>query len=368
MRNPSRRNTTSHSFKGKVWKKGKFIKSEFFIENRRIKEGRRGKTIEASFITPPFADPHIHGGWGHSFQEGEFEPLEERLRKEGIFFAIPTLQNDSPEHMKQIAVQFTQYKKENPRSIFPFLRIEGPFISSEKKGVQPARFIQKPSKELIESLLSIEEIKLLTFAPEVKGVDGFVEKALKRGKIPSFGHSNAEFKDFLKFYIKGVRHMTHFPNAMRGLHHREIGLLGAGLSLDDLHLEIIADGIHNSFEFISLLLKIKGPAFSIISDLIPPAFSSLEYFEGRKIVKDGMRLTAEGGTLAGGSATVPEQVKLLSRKGVKPEELIRIASLNAPEFFGCPSPSLEEGESATFLLLDDEMSVRAVYTDGEKIR
>jgi len=67
--------------------------------------------------------------------------------------------------------------------------------------------------------------------------------------------------------------MTHYPNAMSGLHHREIGLVGAGLLKDDLVLEVIADGIHKSLDFLRLLLHIKGPTFGLASDMIPPAFA-----------------------------------------------------------------------------------------------
>jgi len=347
---------------------GRFVPSEFFCDGGKIRAGKRGKVIKASYIIPPFSEPHIHGGWGFSFQKGEFDVLEKKLCSEGIFFAVPTLINNDIDELKRIAEIFKNYKRKNTNSIFPFLRVEGPFISREKKGSQKECFILEPDERNIQKFLSIDEIKIFTFAPEIIGVEIFVDKALSKGKIPSIGHSDAGYEDFLKFYRKGVRHMTHFPNAMSGLHPREIGLLGAGLLKDGLQLEVIADEIHSSFDFLSLLLKIKGHGFSITSDMIPPACSDSSDFEGQKIIKKGRRITTEEGILAGGSTLVPEQVKLLHGRGVKAEDLVFLACLNAKQYFGFPLPSIEEGKNATFLLLDDEMGVEAVYASGERIR
>lgn len=355
------------TFKGNVWHEGRFIETEFYIARGKIKEGKKGKVIESAYIIPPFTDPHIHGGWGFSFQRGEFESLERKLREQGINFAIPTLENDDLRHMARLASEFKAYRKDHPQSIFPFLRVEGPFISREKLGVQAESYVLKPEAKNIQKFLALEEIRLFTFAPELKGTEKLIAKAVRLGKIPSVGHSNASFEDFLRCHSLGVKHMTHFPNAMRGLHHRDLGLVGAGLLLDDVHLEIIADGIHTSFEFISLVLRIRGLTFSLISDLIAPAFSGKDDFEGRKILRNGRKITTSEGIIAGGSTTVAEQVRLLFTRGEKPENLVFLACLNSLDFFRLPRPSLEEGSTASFLLLDEEMKVTAVYIKGERI-
>ncbi|MEA2005299.1 MAG: amidohydrolase family protein [Acidobacteriota bacterium] len=361
------REKRSKSFKGKAWRKGKFADFEFHVEDGRISQGLKGEAIEASYIFPPFADPHIHGGWGLSFQKGEFEPLEKNLKSEGILFVVPTLYNDDLRKIKQISKAFKSYKKKNPESIFPFLMVEGPFISRKKKGFQQEEFILSPNEKNIEKFLSIEEIKVFTFAPELKGVEELVQKALLKGKIPSVGHSNAKFQDLLKFYKMGIRHMTHFPNAMSSLHHREIGLLGGGLFLKDLQLEVVADGIHSCFEFISLLLKVKGPDFTIISDMIPPAYSNRKKFGGKILQKYGKRISSAQGTLAGGCTSVSEQAQWLFQNGLTQDEIVHLACLNTLKYFGFRLPSIDEGEDASFVLLDKHMKVMEVYSHGERV-
>src|SRR5699024_7626573 len=51
----------------------------------------------------------------------------------------------------------------------------------------------------------------------------------------------------------GVRQVTHICNAMRGIHHRDIGVVGAALVLEQLRSELIADEIHVSPEMMQLL-------------------------------------------------------------------------------------------------------------------
>jgi len=323
---------------------------------------------DVGFVVPPFIDPHIHGGWGYSFQKAEFAPLEERLIREGVLCAIPTLANDSLDNLRETARLFREYKSRRPRSIFPFLRVEGPFINPEKKGFQRGEHILEVDSANLEAFFSIEEIRCFTFAPEVEGMEELLDAAEKAGSMPSVGHSNGTFADFTRAYRRGVRHFTHFPNALRGLHHRELGMAGAGLLYDDVMLEVIGDGIHNGFPFLSLLLKIKGPEFALMSDMIPPARSSRSEFEGKKIIKHGMVMKDEQGMLAGGGQTVAGQVTSLFGRGVPPEHLVRIGALNASRFHNLPLPLPEEGEEATFLVLDENMRVTDVFLRGERVR
>jgi N-acetylglucosamine-6-phosphate deacetylase len=317
------------------------------------------------YIVPPFADPHIHGGWEHSFQKGDFELLEKKLIKAGVFFAIPTLQNTGLDALKETARRFQIYTEANPRSIFPFLRVEGPFISPEKRGFQRDDFILEANPTNIRDFLDIAEIRLFTFAPERAGLTSLIEKALSQGKIPSIGHSLATYAEFQNFHRLGIRHMTHFPNAMSGLHHREIGLVGAGLVTDDLQLEVIGDGIHTSWDFLRMLLRVKGPTFGLVSDMIPPAFGASTDFDGRRLQLQGKRFTTEEGTLAGGGTPVNEQVPQMLQAGIPPEHLVPLACLNTLAFFGRPVPRLVEQAEASFLVLDDRFTLQEVFRGGE---
>ncbi len=307
----------------RVWKENRFVEEEV---NLNLDD-------EVEYLVPPFSDPHIHGGWGYSFQKGEFEELEERLRDIGIGFAIPTLMNSPLDEVQELSEKFEEYRRRRDDSIFPFLRIEGPFISEEKRGAQMEGFILEASEENIRKFLDIKWIKMFTFAPEIENADKLIIGALQKNKIPSIGHTNATFREVYEAYRLGVRHMTHFPNAMRGLHHREVAAVGAGFLLKEIHLEVIGDFIHSSAEFISMLKRLRGCSFSLVSDMIPPVYSSIKKWDGKNVVIRGREVRNETGALIGGGTPVTQQALLFLEGGFSPEEVVLISSVNAVKFF-----------------------------------
>ncbi len=351
-------NTMKKIFKGLIFRKDHFEKDLIGVDDGKIASIPEGAFFESIFyIIPPFIEAHIHGGWGYDFQRGEFDQLEKILIRKGIGVAVPTLMNDSLENLKKISKKFREYKEKKGNSIFPFLRVEGPFISTYKRGAQDEASILKATRKNIDNFLSIKEIRNFTFAPERENAEYLVKKALTKGKIPSIGHSNASFSDFEKIYELGVRHMTHFPNAMSSFHHREIGLTGAGL-LCQLDLEIIADCIHTSKEFLKLVYKFKKGNFAIVSDLIPPAFTD----------NFGRKITNEEETLLGGGTLVSEQIKILKELGFDLEDIIKLAVINNRKFFNLPIPLLKEGEEASFVILDKELNIEKIFYKGEEVK
>lgn len=346
---------------------GRFRPGEFHVSEGIIREGRKGPVSEAAYIIPPMSDPHVHGGWGMSFREEDFLRLENKLRRSGIGLAVPTLDNDTLPRIENAAAAFRDYRRKHPDTIFPFLRVEGPFISRRRKGFQSEKHILAADESRIEAFLSIDALGMFTFAPEVPGTERLVREALKRNRIPSVGHSDAGYAEFLPFYRMGVRHMTHFPNAMRGLHHRDIGLLGTGFLLEDLHLEVIADGVHNCREFLDLIIRWAHARVSLVSDMIAPAHARLTRLEGRTVVRKGHAITTEDGMLAGGGTGVPEQAVLLAAWGHPRETIVLMAVENARRFLGISRPELKAGEPADFLLCDEALKVQAVYFRGVRM-
>ncbi len=356
---------------GAVFTQRGLIEAEFEVEGGRIKwRGKGGQPVEAFLVIPPFADTHIHGGWGFYFDSPDsYLQLEDRLARKGILFALPTLMNSSWEELTLLVGAFQQYRQEG-RGLFPFLRIEGPFINPEKAGFQKKELMKVPDEEEVRRLVELAPyLKVFTFAPELKNSSLLVAEAIRAGMIPSAGHSNATFHQFLEVYRLGVRHMTHLANAMRGLHHREVGLVGAGLLLEDVFVEIIGDGVHTSYEFIELVARMKGKDMvALVSDAIPPAGLERAVFDGRQVeLKGGVYRTAEG-TIAGGAKMVDQQFRELCRGKVLPLELaVRWACVNPVRFFTGKEPVLKDGQEATFVMLDEELNLKGVFLKGRPL-
>lgn len=123
------------------------------------------------------------------------------------------------------------------------------------------------------------------------------------GIVPSCVHSAAKYGEFKRCYLEGMRNLSHFCNQMTPLHHRDIGLVGAGLLEDDVFLEFICDKLHICPDMIALVFKIKGPdRIQLISDAMRASgMPDGEYTLGGLpvIAKDGAARLKEGGALAG---------------------------------------------------------------------
>ena len=112
-----------------------------------------------------------------------------------------------------------------------------------------------------------------------------------KGILPSVAHTQAEFEDIRTAYEAGYTHATHFYNAMPGFHKRREykyeGTVESIYLLDDMTVEVVADGIHVPPTILRLVYKIKGVERTcLITDALACADSdSKEAFDPRELSK-----------------------------------------------------------------------------------
>ena len=95
----------------------------------------------------------------------------------------------------------------------------------------------------------------------------FISDMREMGIVTSAGHSGATYAEFLQAKAAGLTHLTHFFNQMSPLHHREIGLVGAGFADNDIKIELICDKLHICPDMIALAFQVKGADhIELISD------------------------------------------------------------------------------------------------------
>jgi N-acetylglucosamine-6-phosphate deacetylase len=132
--------------------------------------------------------------------------------------------------------------------------------------VHPPELLQPPSIELFDRFWQAARghIRLMTVAPELPNALELISHATALGVRISLGHSDATAAEANAGVAAGGVSATHTYNAMRGLDHREPGMLGAVLDDDSLYAEIIADGIHVQPIAIRVFWRCKGPARTIL--------------------------------------------------------------------------------------------------------
>ena len=238
----------------------KEINSEIHCEDTEIIDGSN------KILTPGLIDRHTHGGYGCNFNtcsENELQEYLIKIKRHGVVGIVPTIMTDD---IKVINNQIKLLKKIKSKGAKILgIHLEGPFINSLKSGIHPQKHILLPS---IENLAKIdtENVKILTYAPELDTDGSFLEELLKRQIIPSIGHSNATYVQASKVFENGVNQITHLFNALPPIHHREPGIVTAALNNDNIYVEIIADleHIHKSIIEI-ILLYINGmPLFDSV--------------------------------------------------------------------------------------------------------
>jgi len=320
---------------------------------------KRGISNFLAIAMPGFVDPHVHGCFGLSVMDGEFSRIEERLYSCGVTGFLATTISSPMDELVGLLEKVKGYRGLS----FLGIHLEGPYISKERAGAHPREFVRKPSEEEIEILKKYPEIKLVTFAPEQEGSHLLFDL---RGVTLSAGHSNATFSDFLH---SGLKRITHFPNALRPLHHREVGAVGAGLLLEDVDLELICDGVHVCGEMVKLIYKMKGAhRIVLVTDAIPTTgLKDGRYsFAGVTVlVEEGISRTPEG-NLAGGACLFPEVLKKFEKfTGATLRELAAASSYNACRELGLKDMGrIKEGTPADVVILDEDLNVKMTLKNG----
>ena len=177
-----------------------------------------------------------------------------------------------------------------------------------------------------------------------------------KGVLASVGHTQAEFEDILTAYEVGYTHATHFYNAMPGFHKRREykyeGTVESIYLLDDMTVEVVADGIHVPPTILRLVYKIKGVERTcLITDALACAASDSQVaFDPRVIIEDGVCKLADRSALAGSVA-------------------VRMASETPARIMGVSDRkgTLQRGKDADIVLLDRDLNVRAVWAMGKLV-
>ncbi|WP_339213846.1 N-acetylglucosamine-6-phosphate deacetylase [Ornithinibacillus sp. FSL M8-0202] len=352
--------------------------SEIYPENEKPKQyPSRFKMIdgEGLYAVPGFIDGHIHGANGADVMDGTDEALDtiaEALPKEGTTSFLATTITQSVEQIEQALRTVADYQpKENGAEIIG-IHLEGPFIEESKKGAQPLEHIRRPDSALFDKWqkLSNDMIKTITMAPEHDPEGLFIRHLANQGVNISAGHTAIDFKGMKEAVSNGVKQVTHLCNAMTGIHHRDIGVVGATFLLEELRAELIADGIHVAPEMIEVIYRNMGSdRIMLITDAMRAKCLHAGTYElgGQTVLVDEHRAVLEDGTLAGSILKMNHGVKqMLKIQDVCLEDVIKMASTNPAKQLGVydRKGSIDKGKDADILLVDENFTINYTICRG----
>ncbi len=328
--------------------------------------------LEKFAVSAGFIDVHIHGFSGFDVSDGKTESLLEmskRLPKTGTTAFLPTFVAMPFEKLKNALTEMTDAAKDAEGALPLGFHIEGVFVNPEKCGAMNPHYFIEPSLEKAEALKKAGNVRMFTVAPELKNAISVI-KFLYENKISvSIGHSNASFRDAEKAFFSGASSITHFFNAMPHFHHRNTGVIGAGL-VYPFYLQFIGDAVHTSAEVLKIMRFVKERLVLITDCTEAGGMPKGEYTLGDyKIFVDETSARLKDGTLAGSILTMEKGVKNLVRiGGFSIEEAIRAASENPAKSIGAKNiGKIKTGNLANFTVLDDDLNVVMTVVKGKVV-
>lgn len=325
------------------------------------------------FLVPGFIDIHSHGADGADVCDASAASLahiSETKLKEGVTTWLPTTLTQAPERLLEIVQTVGSWAPAAPLHL-PGIHLEGPFINREKAGAQNPEFVRPPDLNELRTLHQAFPALILSLAPEIPGNLDLIRDAAALGIIPSAAHTAADYQTIIAAQGYGLRHLTHFGNAMTGLHHREIGVVGAGFLEPSLKLELICDGIHLAPEMIQLIFaKVPRQNLFLITDSMSASWqadgeTSLGGLE--VVIQNGVARLKSNGVLAGSTLKFNDGLKLIHQITGEPlSDLITTTSYNQAQALKLAQlGKIEPGYRANLAVLDQDFKVTQTLVDGE---
>ena len=334
---------------------------------------------KGAYIIPGGIDLHVHGGGGHDFMECSEEAFRVAIKthlKHGTTAIYPTLGAASYESMMQ-AIAITERLMAEPNSIIMGLNLEGPYFNMDMAGGQMPEYIRNPQPEEYSYILENTNcIKRWDAAPELEGAIDFGRYVSSKGLIASIGHTAAGYKEVKAAHDAGYSHVTHFYNAMTGVHKkREFkyeGTIESIYLMDNMSVELVADGIHVPPVILRMVHKIKGTErICLITDAMGcTASDSGEVFDPRVIIEDGVCKLSDRSAIAGSIATMDRLIRTMVQQAEVPlEDAVRMASETPARIMGIydRKGSLDVGKDADCIIMDENLELKGVWSMGRKV-
>lgn len=329
-------------------------------------------------VLPGFIDVHIHGVNGADVMDATTEALNimsATLPREGTTSFLATTMTQKSQAIEKALENVGEYMSEEQepgKAEILGIHLEGPFVNKKRAGAQPLEHIIDPDLAVFKrwQALSNDRIKLVTLAPERPGGQEMVSYLSKNGIIPSIGHSDATYEEVDEAIKTGANHVTHLYNQMRGLHHREPGVVGAAFLREELIAEIIADGVHVRPEMVELAYKQKGSkGVILITDSMRAKCLKNGHYDlgGQDVtVQDGKAVLSDG-TLAGSILKLGNAVKNMTvYTGCSLEEVIEMAAVNPAKQLNLfdRKGSIAKEKDADIVILDENLDVFMTFCRG----
>lgn len=335
--------------------------------------------VNGGYIVPGGIDMHTHGGGGRDFIEGCEDAFRKAVNahlKHGTTSIYPTLSSSTIPTIEAACNVCEKLMAEENSPVLG-LHIEGSYINPKEAGAQNPVLIKAPVIYEYETLLNKYKcIKRWDEAPELPGSVRFIKTCNMHGVLTALTCTRATYKDVVEAHKAGMTHAAHFYNAMPVVykeHEFKVpGTVESVYAMQDMTVEVIADGLHVPPVMLKVVHKIKGvERMALITDSLAYAASEGDVSaEPRVIMEDGVCKLADRSALAGSIATMDTLIRTCIQKANIPmEDVFRMASETPAKIMGVfdRKGSIEEGKDADIIVFDRDINLTYVMQMGNEV-
>ena len=336
---------------------------------------------DGAYVAPGFIDMHVHGGLGRDTMEASVGALAQIAKfhaSGGTTAMTPTTAAHSGESITAALDAVAQAVGHDfGGAQILGAHIEGPYMSREKCGAQPARHVRDPDPNEYSAWLERDGVVTqMTLAPELPGALQLIDALLEHEVIPSGGHTAANYEQVRLAVERGLCQATHLFNCMSGATKlgafRVPGALETFLADERVMVELIADGKHVHPELMKLAVRAKGvDNVCLVTDATAGAGladgAEFSISETRGVVRNGVGMIVGQEAIAGSVSTMIVMVRnMVEQVGVPLADAVRMASANPARALGLGGRKggLEPRKDADVVIFASDFQVRKTLVGG----
>lgn len=334
---------------------------------------------EGNYVSPGFIDLHTHGGGGYDFMDGSAESVMKVADfhfSHGTTTIFPTTATtDKVSTLNALEAIKNAMDSGASKARIAGIHLEGPYFSLKQSGAQDPGNITPPIPEDYNAILEKygKHIKRWSFAPELPGSVEFMNALNRYGIVSSIAHTDATYDDVMRVYNLGCKLITHFFSCISTITRkggfRIPGVMETGYLLDDMKIEIIADGCHVPPPLLKMVYKIKGDDnICLVTDSMSLAGTTEKnavLCGVSSIIEDGVAKLLDRSAFAGSIATTDRLVRVCVKDvGIDLCSAIKMITQNPADFMGLRDIGrIEVGCCADFVIFDEDINIRQVISN-----
>lgn len=356
------------------------------VYDKEVELLNEDEVIDAAgnYLAPGFIDIHTHGGGGYDFMDGTVEAflgVAETHVKYGTTSLVPTTLTSTMDELLTTFLVYKEAVRQNDKgSTFIGLHLEGPYFSPNQRGAQDIKYIHDPNPEEYNKILDYSnDIVRWSIAPELKGAIELGNILKQKNILPSIGHTDAIYEEVVEAFKNGFTHITHLYSGMSSIirknAHRYAGVVEAAYLIDEMTVEIIADGIHLPKSLLQFVYKFKGAdKIALCTDSMrgagmPDGKSILGSIKNGQevIIEEGVAKLLDKSAFAGSVATTDRLVRTMVNIAEVPlPEAIKMMTETPAKILHIEKHkgSIEIGKDADLVIFDSTINVTHTIING----